>query len=703
MNLFQVSNPLMREVLSMRLPALAASLLVAACSRDAAVPGEPEQRPAFVGSEQCAACHETEYGRWQGSDHQLAMQPASKEFVLGDFSGPVLRYFDTETSFLERDGRYFVKTQNASGEIEDFEVTHTFGVTPLQQYLVEAPGGRKQALPFAWDSRPAEEGGQRWYHLYPDEYIGPGDPLHWTGRYFNWNYMCAECHSTNVQLNYDLGSDSFDTTYDEISVGCEACHGPGSAHVAQAGGAAFDQNLGLLVELNDGAGSRWVMNMETGTAERTAPNERKQQPESCGRCHSRRSVIAVKYEHDAPLTGTHMPALLEEGLYHADGRIQDEVYVYGSFIQSRMYAAGVTCSDCHDPHSGRLHAGPEPNVTCAKCHMPSRFASSGHGGEMKGDCVGCHMPATTYMGVDDRRDHSFRIPGAGESADHYGPVIAAGREGGANRQLLRGIANQSFPPIARATMLTLLEPVQDAAQAVDLLDQLESDEPLVRIAALRALQLQPDEVRLRSGSRLLRDPVRGVRIEAALTYAGYSELLSAQDAFAFTAAAREYREAMLASAFMPDAALNLAEFESRIGNIDDAERMYSHALRTGGDLAPVRHAYGLFLVRSGQHEAALEHLRRAAELEPHEARFSYVYGVALNSLGQPDNAIQVLVNAREKFPENFEIAWALATIYRDLGELDAARSLAREMGEEFPGNGRVESLARSLDAAATPQ
>jgi cytochrome c553 len=77
-----------------------------------------------------------------------------------------------------------------------------FGVYPLQQYLLPLDDGRLQALSIAWDSRPAEEGGQRWYHLYPDEAIAHDDPLHWTGPYQNWNTRCAECHSTDLHKNY---------------------------------------------------------------------------------------------------------------------------------------------------------------------------------------------------------------------------------------------------------------------------------------------------------------------------------------------------------------------------------------------------------------------------------------------------------------------------------------------------------------------
>jgi len=675
---------------------LATAAFLVACSGDELEPEQTPQEANFVGSEQCASCHQSETDSWLGSHHQLAMQIADDQSVLGDFSGQSFPYYETESHFFKRDNRFFVRTQNSQGEDEEFEITHTFGVTPLQQYLVNVPGGRKQALQISWDSRSASEGGQRWFHLYPDEFIGFGDPLHWTGRYFNWNYMCAECHSTNLQVAYDIESNSFDTTFDEISVGCEACHGPSSQHVEQAGDVAFDKDFGLSVNLDDRDGAAWIMNVTTGIAERTTPNDTKQQPESCGRCHARRGIITADYQYGAPLTDTHMVSLLDENMYHPDGRIQDEVYVYGSFVQSKMYAAGVTCSDCHNPHSGQLHAGPDPNNTCAQCHLPTKFATANHNETKIGDCVSCHMPATTYMGVDDRRDHSFRIPDAGQSVDHYGSVIAAGRAGGANQELIQGIANQSFPPIARATMLTLLDPLGDRESASVVLAQLDSADPLLRVAALRALRDQPPELLMQSGSQLLRDPVRSVRIEAALTYADYLDLLPAIDARAYSSAADEHREALRQGAYMPQSMVQLAEFESQSGNQAEALRLFNHAIRRDPESALARHTYGLFLVRSGQHEDALRELAAAATLAPNDERFVYVHGVALNSLGKIDEAITVLRAARQDFPSSYDIAWALATMLRDNGDRDGAKTIANELSVDFPDDPNVRALLESL-------
>ena len=197
---------------------------------ESAAPG-----PTYVGSAACAGCHAGELAAWRDSQHARAMQDAGEGTVLGDFGGASFAHAGVTSTFFRRDGRYWVNTDGPDGKPADFEIRYTFGVYPLQQYLIGFADGRLQALGVAWDARPKEQGGQHWFHLYPTDTPPPGSPQHWTGRDQNWNYMCAECHSTDVRRNYDAAADRFATSWSEIHVGCEACHGPGSAHVAWAG------------------------------------------------------------------------------------------------------------------------------------------------------------------------------------------------------------------------------------------------------------------------------------------------------------------------------------------------------------------------------------------------------------------------------------------------------------------------------------
>ncbi len=608
---------------------------------------QPE--PGFVGSESCAGCHKAAFDDWKGSHHQLAMQVASSATVLADFDNATVDYFGTSSTMF-RDGDQFVmRTQNADGELQDFAVSYTFGVEPLQQYLTDFPDGRKQVLPFAWDARTAEEGGQRWYHLYPDEEIGHDDRLHWTGRYANWNFMCAECHSTHLETGYDLALNRYDTTWSEVSVGCEACHGPASRHVVQAQ-TGFDDAFGLLVDLDDRDAAAWVMNLDTGVAERSKPADRQQQPESCGRCHSRRGVIAEPYEYGKPLLDTHRLALLDAGLYHADGRILDEVYVYGSFVQSKMYRAGVTCSDCHNSHSGELVTGPDPNAVCAQCHLPAKFASTEHA--PSNDCVSCHMQDEVYMGIDARRDHSFRLPDTSTDVNHYGAAIAYARAGSASPE---AALDPSYPAIARATLVSMLDAPFDDGKLRALDAASRDPDPLVRIAALQAIHTAAPGLRPLLGTDLLFDPVRAVRAQAALTFVDSRDLLPLEAARAYAGAADDYRRSMLATASQPESIAMLSDFEFRMGNNQRTLEYLEQAIRVEPELGLTRYSYGLALVREKRYDDALMQFQLAYEMTADNARYAYTYAVALNQLGRVEDATRVTRKARADFPNDRDI------------------------------------------------
>ena len=339
----------------------------------------------FVGGETCAACHAAETARWKESHHAQAMQAATPATVLGDFADAKLNHFGVVTTFSRAGDKFMVRTDGPDGALHDYEIAYTFGVYPLQQYLIAMPGGRLQALGIAWDSRPKEQGGQRWFHLYPDQKLPAGDRLHWTGRDQTWNYMCADCHSTDLKKNYDLATNTYATTWTDVDVSCEACHGPGSRHVAwaqthatagsNAPGLSDADRKGLTNWLKATDHGHWEMNPETGIAKRTEPLA-SAELDACAACHSRRRVIAKDAQPGAPLLDSYAPADLEPGLYHADGQIDGEVFEYGSFVQSRMYHAGVTCSNCHEPHSLTLRA--EGNALCGQCHMPAKFDTAEH-------------------------------------------------------------------------------------------------------------------------------------------------------------------------------------------------------------------------------------------------------------------------------------------------------------------------------------
>jgi tetratricopeptide (TPR) repeat protein len=355
----------------------------------------PDAVANYVGRDTCISCHQQQVELFTGSHHDKAMDLATEDSVVGDFNDQTIEHFGV-TSRLFRDGdRFMINTEGPDGTIQDFEIKYTFGVEPLQQYMVELEKGRVQVLRVSWDTE-----AKKWFYLSPpdvNDKLDPTDPLHWTGITQNWNVSCAECHSTNLKKNFDIASASWNTTWSEIDVSCEACHGPASLHneIASQTSPFWDKNHGKgLVKL------KTDRNID--------------QIQACAPCHSRRTVINAEFKPGCNYDDYHSLQLLSEPLYHADGQIRDEDYVHGSFLQSKMFHNGIKCSDCHDPHSLKLkHSG---NMVCTSCHQhPSgKYDSEAHHHHQPGTegamCVNCHMPTTTYMSVDHRRDHSFRVP-----------------------------------------------------------------------------------------------------------------------------------------------------------------------------------------------------------------------------------------------------------------------------------------------------
>ena len=358
----------------------------------------------FVGRESCAQCHQTQHKLWQGSHHDLAMDLATEKTVLGNFNEASLTHHGVTSKLFRKDGKFFVNTEGPDGQLANFEIKYVFGVDPLQQYMVEfdrtpdMPAdqiARLQVLRISWDTKR-----KKWFHLDPPdvkEKLDPTDELHWTGLAQRWNHMCADCHSTNLQKNYDVAAGRYHTTFSEIDVSCEACHGPGSLHVqlARAPSLFWDRERGYALPK-----FKTVSNVP--------------QVQACAPCHSRRRVVAAGYTGGCNYYDYYSNELLSADAYHADGQILDEVYEYSSFLQSKMYHKNIKCSDCHDPHSARLkHSG---NQVCTSCHQHPAGKFDGtihhrHAATSTGAaCVECHMPQTTYMDVDPRRDHSFRIP-----------------------------------------------------------------------------------------------------------------------------------------------------------------------------------------------------------------------------------------------------------------------------------------------------
>jgi predicted CXXCH cytochrome family protein len=658
------------------------------------------------------------------------MQHANEKTVLGNFDNASINQFGVTSSFYKKKGKFMVRTEGPDGKLEDYEIKYTFGVAPLQQYLVEFPGGRLQALSLAWDARPAEQGGQRWFHLYPDEKIAFDDELHWTRLTQNWNTMCAECHSTNLQKNYDAASKTFATTWGDIDVSCEACHGPGSDHLSWAerkpGWENFEKSFGLALALDERKNIQWTVDAKTGKPKRSEARETEKEIEMCGRCHSRRSPISKQYVHGERLMDHYLPRTLDEGMYFSDGQIDDEVYVYGSFVQSKMYHAGVSCSDCHEPHSLVLRS--PGNGVCLQCHQAEKYDQPGHHFHKQNSkgasCAECHMPPRTYMVVDPRHDHSMRIPRPDLSIkletpnacnnchrdkdakwaskqlsawyaepatgfQQYASALYNARHDGvdAGSALADLIRDTQTPDIARATALAEIGPYL-SAHNIDVLPLALSDEdPGVRAAAVGILDQTPLNLRVRLAFPMLEDPVRAVRIETARVLAAIpSGDLSDEQRNLLNNAVQEYIDAQLANAERPEAQTNLGNLYAAQGKVDQAAAAYNTAIELDPAFVPAYVNLADFYRGQGKEAEADKVLRQAMKLAPQNASLHYALGLSLVRQKEMDKALEELRLASTLDAESAQYIYVYAVALNSSGKQQEAIMVLQGAHNQHPNN-----------------
>lgn len=700
----------------------------------------------YIGTRQCKSCHEEAYNDWHGSHHDLAMQEATAETVLGDFNNATFTSKGVTSRFFKKDGRFFVNTEGPDGSYQDFEVRYTFGVTPLQQYLVDFPGGRLQCLLTAWNSK-----ANSWFDLTPDERPATDDWLHWSKGSMTWNAMCADCHSTYLEKNFDEQTNAYNTRWEIIDVSCEACHGPGKQHMAYASSSAYER--GKRVE-----GSYMYL---------TAKLNNKEQVEQCARCHSRRGQISEVFDHSGVFMDHYIPSTLNPGLYHPDGQILDEVYVYGSFLQSKMYRNNVRCTDCHNAHSLELKG--VGNELCGKCHEKEKYDTPAHHFHRQdtdgASCINCHMPGKYYMGNDFRRDHSFRAPRPGlsvqygtpnscngchsdrppewaaeavrrwygpERAPHFSATLAAARAGdpAALPGLMEMVGDTSQPGIVRATAVEILGEAPGPEAGRKVIGALENDNPLIRYSAVNAMVRFSAEDRLRYLAPLLRDPVRAVRTQAAYQLADIAEsLFQGEERAAFQQAKKEfeevlkiqadfpggqlmrgqyyhkmgrldvaaaaYREAIRQDPYLPRPYANLASLYYAQGDTGEAKKNFEHVIRLDSNAVDAHYSLGLLLAEMQNLAEAETHLGKAARLSGNPRHY-YNWGLSLQNLGRPAEAEKAFRKGLGADPASEALLYALAVLYIQQKETGKARPLVQQLLRLNPQNEDYQNLPGAI-------
>lgn len=685
----------------------------------------------FVGSSVCQQCHETEYNAWLQSHHFQAMQLPLDNFVAGDFNDQTFQYGDWQTRFFKSDTEYFIETKNAEAETEVFPVRYTFGFYPLQQYLVELTDGQLQAFDIAWDARAEEEGGQRWFQLQNETINNPDDPFHWTNHAQNWNSRCSECHSTNININFDQATSQFSTTFSEHNIGCESCHGGAKNHLEVVSSKRQADNSGF--ELSLPTQGQWQFVENQPIAHRVT-SEVFDHPSMCADCHSLRIPLTDNPEsffEDYRFTLPTPPN------YFVDGQIKEEVFVYGSFLQSKMHHAGVTCIDCHEPHSNRLKI--EGNGLCAQCHQPENYDTPKHHHHLSSSagaqCVNCHMPATVYMQVDPRRDHSFSIPNPAQAQITDAPDACTTCHS-ENSQRWAAEVLQDWQMVLGNNQLTLaLAQVMDgrtaSAEAVaDLLEEnyyrdlqvaaaiemtsghlgqaqlsllqrsLTHQSALVRRAAAASMQNYPVDVKLTPLLTLLEDEALNVRLQAVASLADSYVTLPAPLKTRFDKVANEYRNSLQVYNHAVGNQLQLAQFEVAVGNKTGARYAFESALKIEPNHLPTLINYAEFLKDNNELDKEYQLLNRAIENHAQEGIANFNYALMLVRRQQPEDAIPFLKSATElpgAIARYFYVyAVALDSVEEDR---DAAIKLLEGALERWPDDASLNNLFRQYNNA----
>jgi len=705
----------------------------------------------YTGSERCQSCHEQEYADWLGSDHDRSMMKADSTSVLANFDTVFNGDGVTSRFFMEND-RFFVNTQGSDGQYQDFEVLYTFGVRPLQQYMVQFPGGRLQCLRTAWDTNK-----KVWFDLYPDTQVELDEFIHWSKGGLNWNMMCSDCHSTLVRKNFDPGKNTYNTTYSIINVSCESCHGPGQEHVRITESEEYK---------NSPVKPTYIGKLYMGKA---TPS--RQLVDQCARCHSLRTQHTGFYDHEGTFLDHYTPDWLRDDQYFADGQILGEDYVYGSFIQSKMYNRGVKCSDCHNSHSMKLKF--DGNKLCLQCHVPDKYDTKAHHFHKietpAAQCISCHMPGRYYMGNDFRRDHSFRVPRpdlsdkygvpntcndaachgdktAKWSADavvkwygptrvkHFSDALAPGRNRtrDAVPALVDVAADTSQPALARSTAIMYLGDIATEEAYNSIVKMLKAQDPIVRSYSAKALEPYPAAAKTTQLAPLLKDEKLSVRVAALSSLVdAQRNTLSTVDQANFDKVFVDYWAGLQLRADFPAGQMEIARYYERTGNqplaeqaylkaitldnrfnaarmnlaniyygqsrFTDAETMFLKVIEQEPLFSSAYYSVGLLQAEQGNMEKAAGYLKTASELAHDNDRIFYNYGLVLQQLGRNNEAEKAFKDGLKINQVSESNLYALTSLYYNQQRMKDAQSTASRLVKISPQNKDYQQLLNTIN------
>ncbi len=685
------------------------------------VTAQPVSATGYVGSSSCKSCHESQFAAWSSSTHARAMRATSSPTEASPSKATFGKGSAGIAEFGSKSGVNSVSVQE-SGKQTKLELPYLLGTRPMEQYLAATGKGRVQALPVAFDVDKKE-----WFDIFAGEERLSGEFGHWTGRGMNANSQCIECHSTGFQKGYDSAGDAYHSSWAEMGVGCESCHGPGATHAKdpKAPYGPFGKSA-RIAEFRPAptsvTSSPVNSNPDSVSPAAVPPPAASVMLETCATCHSVRRTIADGFVPGARFLDHYEPSILDEDLYWPDGSVRSESYEWGSFVQSRMYAAGVNCLACHDVHSGGLRA--EGNGLCLSCHE-STFESHAHTAHAEGtaasQCVSCHMPESVFMARDKRRDHSLAVPDPLLARESGLPSACESCHADRGREVLATDAERLWPRLkverfakrrsiakafaearvgnaestdrileclsgslcdtvilrASAARLTVRLPLTERVVG-PLLEALKDPDPLVRSAAAFALSdVDPREPALRQSlSTAAVDASRAVRVNAAWALrTAETDQLPEEQARSLDKAFDEWRAATMTLSEAPESWHTLGVFESMRKDAGAAETAYRKAISIEPRATPTYHNLAMLLAATGRIDDSRKEFEALLAIDDSSAAAWYALGVIHGEQKNWKEAARALARCLKLDPGYPDALTDLANAYLEAGVPNVARAV----------------------------
>ena len=677
----------------------------------------------YSGAQSCRECHQEDFAIWSHSAHAQAMAEATPQTVKGDFESQTTHSFDGQTyrMFVQND-RYFIEAPNQEGLPQTYPVLYTLGARQHENYLTRFPDGRLQVLPVYYDLNQ-----KRWFDaaegtLEIGHALGHNDFYFWANRGRTWNKRCFDCHASQMRKNYDLETDTYNTVIGDLSINCEACHGPGAVHVKFWREAATDLNT--------------AMQSETSLPDLSSLSA-SQQVETCAQCHALKTVLRSGYTPGDDYQDYYELFLIDSvDFFWPDGLAKKLAYPYLQFGSSACFLkAGLTCTGCHATHgserTAELIADPGGVGLCARCHPEIAADVNGHTHHKPtgpgGDCNACHLPQQ-FRNQLMMTDHRITVPvpkntmqlgipnACGQSKCHadktaawasekaqewYGnyqdvrvsqtDAMHRGREGDVSAvpALLGLLSSGDTAPLTRAGVATVLGKLGDVKAIRHLKHALSDSHSAVRAQAAAALGRIGHPAALRDLEGALSDSVFSVRIRAAFSMARLDYVPNVdEEQTKYTQALKDFRSIVSGQGMMADDAhmhLNVGQLYEFDKTFDLAQQHYGYALRFAPGLADAQDRTTRLLEDEARYKKVVEILKPVVD---REVRAQVALGLAYVHRGQLQEGIVLLQKAVDAGVRSEIVQTGLGDAQRKSRNFESAKrhyEMALAMDANFPG------------------